>query len=348
MDFKESKTYKNLEKAFEGEAKAHLKYQFYKSKIANTSKELENLLDEIIHNEKEHGKIWFKLLHNGEVPTDEENLQDAITGELMEYKEMYPNFAKIAYEETASLRYRTRIILRDGPYKTAFLRGLAINSFDYFDKQYIFEADKIVGKFEIKDEEDTDKKEKKNIEDKLNSISNDFDKQIDDMLSDKVDISDATGEETSKELEDNDSDEYITEDFEGETGVDEEVYEGEDEVIEEDDEILEEEEIGEEVVEEIEETDEEAEEVEEVTEEEEIEEFDELEEVDKAEEVEEFDELEEADEVDEAEEVDEVDEAEEAEEAEEVEEVSDIEEVEDNSDDEVEELDEVDEEIEDK
>lgn len=99
MDFKESKTYKNLEKAFEGEAKAHLKYQFYKSKIANTSKELENLLDEIVHNEKEHGKIWFKLLHNGEVPTDEENLQDAITGELMECKEMYPNFAKIAYEE---------------------------------------------------------------------------------------------------------------------------------------------------------------------------------------------------------------------------------------------------------
>lgn len=99
MNFEQSETYKNLQKAFEGEAKAHLKYQFYKSKIANISKELESLLDEIIHNEKEHGKIWFKLLHSGEIPTDEENLQDAITCELMEYNEMYPNFAKIAYEE---------------------------------------------------------------------------------------------------------------------------------------------------------------------------------------------------------------------------------------------------------
>ena len=99
MDFKESKTYKNLEKAFEGESKAHLKYQFYKSKIANTSKELENLLDEIIHNEKEHGKIWFKLLHNKKVPDTIENLIDGISGEHYESSEMYINFYKTALEE---------------------------------------------------------------------------------------------------------------------------------------------------------------------------------------------------------------------------------------------------------
>ena len=74
MDFKDSETFKNLKKAFSGESEAHLKYQFYKSKLANVSKDLEKHLDEIAHNEKEHGKIWFKLMHDGKVPDDVENL----------------------------------------------------------------------------------------------------------------------------------------------------------------------------------------------------------------------------------------------------------------------------------
>lgn len=92
-------TYNNLMKAFEGEAKAHLKYQFYKSKIAQYSKEFEEEFEEIIHNEKEHGKIWFKYLHEGEIPNDIENLKDAMMGENYEYLEMYPEFARIAREE---------------------------------------------------------------------------------------------------------------------------------------------------------------------------------------------------------------------------------------------------------
>ena len=98
-NFKESQTYKNLQKAFEGEAKAHLKYQFYKSQLSNTSKELEEILEEIIHNEKEHGKIWFKQLHDGSLPSDADNLYDAIKGELHECNEMYPEFAKTAFDE---------------------------------------------------------------------------------------------------------------------------------------------------------------------------------------------------------------------------------------------------------
>lgn len=99
MNLKGTETEKNLQKALQGEALAHLKYQFYKSQLSKTSKVVENILDEIIHNEKEHGKIWFKLLHNGEFPSDEENLLDAIKGETYEAKEMYPDFAKVAYEE---------------------------------------------------------------------------------------------------------------------------------------------------------------------------------------------------------------------------------------------------------
>lgn len=99
MELKGSETEKVLLEALKGEALAHLKYQFYRSKISNYSKEYEQILDEIVHNEKEHGKIWFKLLHNSEVPTDVENLLDAYLGEKYEHLEMYPKFSKIAYEE---------------------------------------------------------------------------------------------------------------------------------------------------------------------------------------------------------------------------------------------------------
>lgn len=99
MDLKDTETEKNLYRALTGEALAHLKYQFYKSQLSKEYTEYETLLDEIIHNEKEHGKIWFKLLHDGSVPDNETNLVDAISGETFEHVDMYPTFAKIADEE---------------------------------------------------------------------------------------------------------------------------------------------------------------------------------------------------------------------------------------------------------
>ena len=99
MKIEDSKTKQNLEKALQGEALAHLKYQFYKSKLANISKEIEQELEEIVHNEKEHGKIWFKQLHLGEIPENIENLKDAIAGEQYEAFKMYLDFASDAEEE---------------------------------------------------------------------------------------------------------------------------------------------------------------------------------------------------------------------------------------------------------
>ena len=99
MDFKESETKKNLEKALNGEALAHLKYQFYKSKLVDLNKGYESILDEIIHNEKEHGKIWFKKLHDNEVPSNIENIIDAINGETYEAEVMYQEFGDVAKKE---------------------------------------------------------------------------------------------------------------------------------------------------------------------------------------------------------------------------------------------------------
>ena len=83
-EIKGTRTEENLKTALQGEALAHLKYQFYKSKIGNFSKDFEDKLDEIVHNEKEHGKIWFKLLHDGQIPENTVNLLDAMLGEKYE------------------------------------------------------------------------------------------------------------------------------------------------------------------------------------------------------------------------------------------------------------------------
>lgn len=98
MNLKNTETEKNLYRALTGEALAHIKYQFYKSKLSNDYKEYETIFDEIIHNEKEHAKIWFKILHDG-MPSNEDNLMDAFEGESFECNDMYPTFAKIAEEE---------------------------------------------------------------------------------------------------------------------------------------------------------------------------------------------------------------------------------------------------------
>lgn len=99
-DFKESKTYKNLQEAFSGETQAYTKYMFYASKARKDGYEqMGAIFEETAENEKEHAKIWFKLLHDGAVPETTDNLEDAIAGENYETNEMYKKFAKVAREE---------------------------------------------------------------------------------------------------------------------------------------------------------------------------------------------------------------------------------------------------------
>ena len=100
MELKGSKTEKNLQTAFAGESQAHTKYQYYASKaIKDGYAQIGNMFEETARNEKEHAKIWFKLLHGGEVPSTEINLEDAASGENYEWTDMYAGFAKTAMEE---------------------------------------------------------------------------------------------------------------------------------------------------------------------------------------------------------------------------------------------------------
>ncbi len=100
MELKGSKTEKNLMAAFAGESQAHTKYLYYASKAKKDGYvQMANLFEETALNEKEHAKIWFKLLHEGDVPDTMTNLKDAANGENYEWTDMYATFAKEAQEE---------------------------------------------------------------------------------------------------------------------------------------------------------------------------------------------------------------------------------------------------------
>ena len=99
MELKGTKTEANLMAAFAGESQAFTKYSYYASKAKKDGYvQIGELFEETAKNEKEHAKIWFKLLKDGIGATDV-NLKDAADGENYEWTEMYENFAKDAEEE---------------------------------------------------------------------------------------------------------------------------------------------------------------------------------------------------------------------------------------------------------
>jgi len=100
MDLKGTKTEKNLMEAFAGESQARNKYTYYASKAKKEGYEqIAAIFQETADNEKEHAKLWFKLLHDGAVPTTLDNLADAAAGENYEWTDMYDRMAKEAKEE---------------------------------------------------------------------------------------------------------------------------------------------------------------------------------------------------------------------------------------------------------
>jgi len=100
MELKGSKTEQNLMTAFAGESQARNKYTYFASKAKKDGYEqIAAIFEETANNEKEHAKIWFKLLNGGEVPSTADNLKAAADGENYEWTDMYAEFAKTAKEE---------------------------------------------------------------------------------------------------------------------------------------------------------------------------------------------------------------------------------------------------------
>jgi rubrerythrin len=99
-ELKGSKTEANLQAAFAGESQARNKYTYFASKAKKEGfVQIAAIFEETAKNEQEHAKIWFKLLHGGEIPTTAENLLAAAEGENYEWTDMYDQFAKEAREE---------------------------------------------------------------------------------------------------------------------------------------------------------------------------------------------------------------------------------------------------------
>ena len=95
-----TETEKNLRNAFSGESEARNKYTYFASVAKKEGYEqIAALFTETANNEKEHAKMWFKLLNGGEIGTTAENLNAAADGENYEWTDMYAEFAKIAKEE---------------------------------------------------------------------------------------------------------------------------------------------------------------------------------------------------------------------------------------------------------
>ena len=100
MELKGSKTEQNLMTAFAGESQARNKYTFFASQAKKDGYEqIAAIFQETADNEKEHAKLWFKLLNGGSIGSTEENLKAAAAGENYEWTDMYAEFAKTAKEE---------------------------------------------------------------------------------------------------------------------------------------------------------------------------------------------------------------------------------------------------------
>ena len=103
-ELKGTKTERNLMEAFAGESQARNKYTYFASKAKKDGYEqIAALFEETAQNEKEHAKMWFKLLEGGAIKDTMSNLKAAAEGENYEWTDMYDGFAKTADEEGFTL-----------------------------------------------------------------------------------------------------------------------------------------------------------------------------------------------------------------------------------------------------
>lgn len=99
-ELKGTKTEQNLQQAFAGESMARNKYSYFASKARKDGYEqIAAIFEETANNEKEHAKLWFKLLNGGAVSDTMDNLRAAAEGENYEWTDMYAQMAADADAE---------------------------------------------------------------------------------------------------------------------------------------------------------------------------------------------------------------------------------------------------------
>jgi rubrerythrin len=109
---KGTKTEKNLLLSFAGESQARNRYTYFASQAKKEGYEqVAAIFLDTADNEKEHAKVFFKLLEDGDpleitgafpagiIGDTRANLTAAAEGEMFENTKMYPEFASIAEDE---------------------------------------------------------------------------------------------------------------------------------------------------------------------------------------------------------------------------------------------------------
>lgn len=100
MDFKESETYKNLQKAYDAERLTSTKYEIYADQARREGYiEIGVSYDQFSDHEKELAKVWLRQMHDGEIPSTIDNLEESSITETYEWAEMFPSFAETAMQE---------------------------------------------------------------------------------------------------------------------------------------------------------------------------------------------------------------------------------------------------------
>ena len=120
MELKGSRTEANLMAAFAGESQARNKYTYYASKAKKDGYvQIANIFEETAANEKEHAKIWFKLLQGGSIKDTLSNLMDAATGEQLAFKNVLVQFTHYETRDAKGyLAFQCHDDTKDGWYFT--------------------------------------------------------------------------------------------------------------------------------------------------------------------------------------------------------------------------------------
>lgn len=140
MEFKGSKTERNILTAFAGESQARNRYTFFAGRARKDGfVQIADVFEETANQEKEHAHRLFKFLQGGEVEiqavfpagitgTTLQNLRAAAAGELYEWSEMYPGFAAVARQEGFEdiAKFFEALMIAERQHEKRY-RGLAAN-----------------------------------------------------------------------------------------------------------------------------------------------------------------------------------------------------------------------------
>lgn len=100
MDFRNSETFQNLQKAYNAELETSTRYRIYAKKARQDGyQQISEIFNETAGNEQVHAELWLRVMNDKELPDTLTNLTNAVKGEHLEWTQTYQYFADVAEKE---------------------------------------------------------------------------------------------------------------------------------------------------------------------------------------------------------------------------------------------------------